>query len=71
MTTKHYDLAVYNGSPAGIACAVRAAREGLSVLMVNHTPILGGMISNGNFEPKVALDLATRHGEVERSWQRT
>ena len=47
MTTKHYDLAVYNGSPAGIACAVRAAREGLSVLMVNHTPILGGMISNG------------------------
>lgn len=47
MTTKHYDLAVYNGSPAGIACAVRAAREGLSVLIVNHTPILGGMLSNG------------------------
>ena len=47
MTTKHYDLAVYNGSPAGIACAVRAAREGLSVLIVNHTPILGGMISKG------------------------
>ena len=47
METKHYDLVVYNGSPAGIACAVRSAREGLSVLIVNHTPILGGMISNG------------------------
>ncbi|MBT3275796.1 MAG: FAD-dependent oxidoreductase [Spirochaetales bacterium] len=47
MSISHYDLVVYNGSPAGIACAVRAAREGLSVLIVNHTPILGGMISNG------------------------
>ncbi len=47
MSISHYDLVVYNGSPAGIACAVRAAREGLSVLLANHTPIFGGMISNG------------------------
>lgn len=47
MSISHYDLVVYNGSPAGIACAVRAAREGLSVLLANHTPILGGMLSNG------------------------
>ena len=47
MNGNHYELAVYNGSPAGIACAVRAARQGLSVLVANHTPILGGMIANG------------------------
>ena len=42
-----YDLVIYGGNPAGIACAVRAAREGLSVLLVNHTPHLGGLPSNG------------------------
>ena len=47
MSARKFDLVVYNGSPAGIACAVRAAREGLSVLIVNHTPVLGGMLSNG------------------------
>lgn len=41
------DILVYGGTPAGIAGAVRAAREGLSVVLVNHTHTLGGMMANG------------------------
>ena len=44
---KSYDLVVIGGTPGGIACAVRAAREGLSVLLVNHTQHLGGFITSG------------------------
>jgi hypothetical protein len=42
-----YDLLVIGATPAGVTCAVRAAREGLQVLLVTHTHYLGGMISNG------------------------
>ncbi len=44
---KKYDLIVIGGTPGGIACAVRAAREGLSVLLVQHNRHLGGMLTNG------------------------
>lgn len=44
---KAYDLVVIGGTPGGIACAVRAAREGLSVLLVNHTQHLGGFSTSG------------------------
>ena len=44
---KSYDLVVIGGTPGGIACAVRAAREGLSVLLVNHTLHLGGFMTSG------------------------
>lgn len=42
-----YDLLVYGSTPGGIALAVRAAREDLSVLLVNHSLYLGGMLSSG------------------------
>ena len=42
-----FDLVVVGGTPGGVAMAVRAAREGLRVLLVNHTQHLGGMLSNG------------------------
>src|SRR6185436_17620790 len=42
-----FDLVVIGGTPGGIACAVRAAREGLSVLLVNHTQHLGGFMTSG------------------------
>ena len=45
--TERYDLVVYGSTPGGIACAVRAAREGLTVLLVTHTTYLGGMFSSG------------------------
>lgn len=42
-----YDLVVVEATPGGIATAVRAAREGLSVLLVNRTQHLGGILANG------------------------
>lgn len=44
---RSHDLVVVGGTPAGIACAVRAAREGLTVLLVNRHNHLGGMLSSG------------------------
>lgn len=44
---KHYDFVVVGGTASGVACAVRAAREGLSVLLVQHNRHIGGMLSNG------------------------
>ncbi|HCN28188.1 MAG TPA: pyridine nucleotide-disulfide oxidoreductase [Verrucomicrobiales bacterium] len=41
------DLCIYGGTPGGIAMAVRAAREGLNVILVNHNDHLGGILSNG------------------------
>lgn len=41
------DLCIYGGTPGGVACAVRAAREGLSVLLVNRHNHLGGILSSG------------------------
>ena len=42
-----YDLVVIGGTPGGIACAVRAAREDLKVLLVHHTQHLGGFMTSG------------------------
>jgi hypothetical protein len=42
-----YDLVVIGGTPGGIACAVRAAREGLDVMLVNRHAHLGGILSSG------------------------
>ena len=44
---RSYDLVVIGGTGAGVMCAVRAAREGCSVLLVQHNRHLGGMMANG------------------------
>jgi hypothetical protein len=44
---KSYDLIVVGATAGGTACAVRAAREGLTVLLVQHNRHIGGMMSNG------------------------
>ncbi len=44
---KRFDVVVIGGTPAGVACAVRAAREGLPVLLVQHNHHIGGMMTNG------------------------
>ena len=41
------DLLVVAGNPGGIACTITAAREGLEVILSNHTPVLGGLPANG------------------------
>ncbi len=47
LPTESYDVVIFNGTPGGIACALRAAREGLRVLLVNHTMHVGGFLSSG------------------------
>ena len=42
-----HDLVVIGSSPCGIACAVRAVREGLSVALVSEGRHVGGMLSSG------------------------
>ncbi len=44
---EHYDVVVIGGTASGVACAVRAAREGCSVLLVQHNRHIGGMLANG------------------------
>ncbi len=45
--TLHADLCIYGGTPGGIAMAVRAAREGLDVILVNRHDHLGGILASG------------------------
>ncbi|MAS92273.1 MAG: pyridine nucleotide-disulfide oxidoreductase [Verrucomicrobiales bacterium] len=45
--TLRADLCVVEATPGGVACAVRAAREGLSVVLVNRTQHPGGILSSG------------------------
>ena len=47
LSNKEYDLLIYGATPAGITCALRAARDGLYVLLVNYYPHIGGMLING------------------------
>jgi len=44
---KSFDFVVVGATPGGVACAVRAAREGLNVLLTQHDAHLGGMMTNG------------------------
>ena len=44
---KHFDLVVVGATAGGTACAVRAAREGCAVLLVQHNDHIGGMMTNG------------------------
>ncbi len=44
---KMFDLVVVGATGGGVACAVRAAREGCTVLLVQHNQHLGGMMTNG------------------------
>jgi hypothetical protein len=41
------DVIIYGATPGGIATAVRAAREGLRVTLVNPRRHVGGMMANG------------------------
>ncbi|MCH2176625.1 MAG: FAD-dependent oxidoreductase [Lentisphaeria bacterium] len=45
------DVVVIGGGPGGISAAVGAAREGASVLLVEHYGFLGGMATAGEVNP--------------------
>src|SRR5262245_37083178 len=47
IVTEKYDVAIYGASTAGVSCALRAARQGLRVLLVHYHKHVGGMMTNG------------------------
>ncbi|WP_395737895.1 FAD-dependent oxidoreductase [Prosthecobacter sp.] len=42
-----FDLVVYGGTPAGLSAGVVAAREGASVVIIEPTKWIGGMVTGG------------------------
>jgi hypothetical protein len=44
---KQYDVCIYGATPGGVACAVRAAREGLKVLLISFNDRISGMLTSG------------------------
>jgi hypothetical protein len=47
IASEGFDLVVAGATPAGIVCAIRAAREGLRVLLTHHGIHLGGFMTSG------------------------
>lgn len=45
--TNNYDVLVYGATPSGIAAAVNAAREGVSVVLLEETDYIGGLTASG------------------------
>ena len=42
-----YDLVIYGGTPAGIAAAVEAKRQGIKAVMIEPSPRIGGLTTGG------------------------
>jgi len=41
------DVVIYGGTPAGIAAAIGSAREGATVVLIEPTPRIGGLVTSG------------------------
>ena len=69
MTETTYDVAVLGGGPGGYVAAIRAAQLGLSTLLIEREPHLGGTcLHRGCIPTKALLETASRleaarHGE--------
>ncbi len=61
------DLAVIGGGMAGVCCAITAAREGISVVLVQDRPVLGG---NASSEVRLWVLGATAHMSNNNRWAR-
>lgn len=65
------DVLVYGATPAGVAAAVAAAREGAKVTLVEPMNLVGGMMSSGlSFSDSNQTDRRTLHGLFEEIYQR-
>lgn len=47
LSAKEKDLVIYGGTPAGISAGITAAREGASVVLIEPTLWIGGVVSGG------------------------
>jgi len=77
---KRYDLIVYGSTPSGIMTAFAAARQGLSVALLDKAPHIGGMMTgglsftdNGKGEtiggfPREFFDRVSRHYNLPEVW---
>jgi hypothetical protein len=45
--SEHFDVVIIGGSSAGVGAAIGAGRLGVKVALIEDTPVLGGMLSNG------------------------
>lgn len=59
---KKYDLIVLGGGISGVAAAVSAARDGISVLLIEKTGCLGGAMSNSLVYPFVYFSTQDENG---------
>ncbi len=60
---KKYDLVVLGGGLSGVAAAVAAAREGISVLLVERAGCLGGAMSNSFVYPFMKHSTTDENGK--------
>lgn len=65
---KSYDLIVCGGGPAGVCAAIRAARDGVSVLLVEKNGCLGGVWTSGMVS--WLLDLEGKWGIIKEITER-
>ena len=42
-----YDVVVIGGTPAGVAAAIAAARADKTVIIIEQSPVLGGVLASG------------------------
>jgi len=84
--TAGYDVAVYGATPAGIAAAVAAARQGCRVLLMSESDRIGGMMgwginhqdinllvtpgTIGGLAREVLEGVGVRESNVAKNWQR-
>lgn len=62
-----YDLIVVGGGMSGVCCAITAARQGISVALIQDRPMLGG---NASSEVRVWVLGATSHMGNNNRWSR-
>ena len=65
---KSYDVIVCGGGPAGVCAAIRAARDGASVLIIEKNGCLGGVWTSGMVS--WFLDLSGKQGIIQEITER-
>ena len=57
----HAELCIIGGGMSGLCCAIAAARHGISVLLMQDRPVLGG-----NASSEIRMHIGGAHGKDNR-----